>query len=144
MKILFLDVDGVLNGAHTKEREPGGCIGVTQDRCERLRRVLRETKARVVVSSTWRKHAKSMVYLWNELGPDARKAYLGSTPLLGGTRGEEIAMWLRLNEHWGVKRFAIVDDDTDMDPVSDYLVKTETYVGIADEHADKLIVMLNG
>ncbi len=61
MRIVFLDIDGVLNRKATRERLDG-FIGIDAVLARRLQAILRRAGAQVVLSSTWR--------LW----PDTRKA----------------------------------------------------------------------
>ena len=55
MRVIFLDVDGVLNYAYTKEFAPGGCIGVAQEPLEALAELVKRTEATVVLTSTWKR-----------------------------------------------------------------------------------------
>jgi hypothetical protein len=71
----------------------------------------------------------------------------GSTKRLSGDayngRGSEIAEWL--SRHPEVDRYAIVDDDSDMLPEQvPFFVQTSFETGMTDEHAAKLIEVLNG
>src|ERR1041385_4514174 len=79
--VLFLDVDGVLNGWHTKEK-CCGYTGVEQEKCERIRRIIRETDAAIVLASTWRKNPKMLPYLWENLGAEVKARHVGDTPVL--------------------------------------------------------------
>src|SRR4051812_18579144 len=95
MKILFLDVDGVLNRVGTKERCPNGCIGVEPDLCARLERVVSSTGCSIVLSSTWRLHPDILPYLWNRVGDTVASCYIGDTPsAMGGGRSREVRDYL--------------------------------------------------
>jgi hypothetical protein len=53
LKLLFLDIDGVLNAR--EELDPDvNCGTFHRDKVDRLNRVLRKTGAKIVVSSAWR------------------------------------------------------------------------------------------
>jgi hypothetical protein len=66
---------------------------------------------------------------------------IDKTPfLLGDHRGREIDKWLKL--HPEVKSFVIVDDDSDLDPLSDRHVLTSRGDGLSEGDADKAIEML--
>lgn len=55
MKVLFLDVDGVLNShTHRGQERPGSMMGMAQEHVDELARVVRDTRCQIVVSSTWR------------------------------------------------------------------------------------------
>ena len=148
MNVLFLDVDGVLNCYTTKERYQG-VFGVEQSKCERIRRIVRETSASIVLCSTWRKHPRLLPYLWENLGPEVKDRYIGDTPALyrdegfgeALPRGKEIAAWLAANPE--VERFVILDDDPDMLHLMPHLVQTDLRSGITDKLADEVIRRLN-
>lgn len=152
MRVLFLDFDGVLNHEGTYQpAQPGGLIVLVTSETERLdsacvarvNRIVRETGARVVVSSTWR-HEYDRAQLQGHL---TRHGFEGDvfdvTPILSGRpRGLEICAWLE--EHPYVEAFAILDDNGDMGPVVDRLVQTSFAHGLQDEHVDRVIALLNG
>lgn len=158
MKILFLDVDGVLNCATTKERTPDGYIGVCREKAAILRRIIAETGARIVLSSEWRRRQDNIDHLFDVLGDAMKAAHFGNTPRIeerteGGIwmskcRGDEIHAWL--NERLWIggratpESFVILDDRGDMEPHMDRLVQTSYNVGLTDEIADRVIAMLNG
>lgn len=60
MKVIFLDIDGVLNYTkwYTNERNPGNLHGQEGDLdplcVDRIIRICEETGAKVVISSDWR------------------------------------------------------------------------------------------
>lgn len=167
---IFLDVDGVLNSAEMLMRIPGSFDRsdwvhmLDQAPCDRLERVLVATGAKIVLSSSWRHHwnAARMTVLLQRRGVKSADV-IDVTPnsvLVNncrrpknrcienlssgggfGVRGHEIQRWLTL--HPEVARFAIVDDDSDMAHLSDRLVLTTWAEGMLDEHADRLIELLN-
>ena len=108
MKILFLDIDGVLNCSRTTERWQG-LVGIDAKLAARLSKLQQETGAGVVVSSTWRLSRN-----WRSaLRRNGVTGIIGKTPdLPGHSRGEEIDAWLR--EHPFVRTYAILDDAADM------------------------------
>ena len=67
-KIIFLDIDGVLNSMELFDKleesniEPFMGIDVDEDNLEQLRYIVEKTGAQIVLSSSWR-HA------WHEKGP---------------------------------------------------------------------------
>ena len=54
MRKVYLDIDGVLNYCRTESRAPCGCIGVDNDKIERLRNIVDATGAKIVLCSTWK------------------------------------------------------------------------------------------
>ena len=111
-KIIFLDIDGVLNckDDYSRARHRSDIINPLFKR--RLKRVINETKAQVVVSSTWR-----IIHTQEELNKYLGLKIIGVTPRNeDGIRGLEILQWLeqaRINsqapDHW------IVIDDEEYD-----------------------------
>jgi len=153
MKVIFLDIDGVLATRKTRYN----CFD--NDCVVRLEQILRKTDARIVLSSTWRKQKMGEVHLAIYNGymrPNSDlpsqendlllKRLIGRTPITSGdSRGEEIDEWLNSNRHvFGVDRFIIIDDDTDMEPYMDRLVRTDTSLGLSDENVGEAIRMLEG
>lgn len=104
----------------------------------RLERVLVQTNAVLVLSSTWRliNTLEQVTDFLQRRGVPSVK-FIGKTPTLSGYRGKEIQAWLK--DHPEVTRFAIVDDDSDMDPFMDRLVKTRWDTGLLDEHVEELV-----
>lgn len=159
MKTLFLDIDGVLNNVSVFKDRRFGPLPIDHDCVERLHRIVREAHCQIVLSSSWRgmecqerKLTGDMVfevYMSGALGDDPVDVRHedGSTVRLWGNdyngRGSEIAEWL--SRHPEVTRYAIVDDDSDMLPEQmPFFVQTSFETGMTDEHAAKLIEILNG
>lgn len=157
-RILFLDIDGVLNSHAFFDSRGPRLDGqdmfdrhIDEAALMRLNYVLRQTDAHVVISSTWRElHTL----------PDLRRGLkrrgfagriIGKTPCLERRlrkfslyepvpRGLEIARWLK--RHPPVDSFAIVDDDSDMAHLAHRFVQTDMRVGLTDADADALITLL--
>ncbi len=150
MKVLFLDIDGVL-ATLAWMRSIGAlwdCAPIEQidpTLCARLERVLSRTGAVIVVSSGWRCDADTPTdvieaILRSRGAPSAR--VIGSTPdpWTGSMRGHEIQRWL--DAHPEVTRFAIVDDEGGMLHLAPMLLKTTLEHGLLDEHVERLVDML--
>ena len=87
MKIIFLDVDGVLNNATTTEQKHG-ITGIDHRLVPVLKRLLDESQAKVVISSTWRLFKSKrieIVRLIKQLGHET----IGVTPRLFADRDWE-------------------------------------------------------
>ena len=54
MKVIFLDIDGVLNNEYSKTRAPSGVIGIDGDKVKRLRKIVESTGAKLVLTSSWK------------------------------------------------------------------------------------------
>jgi hypothetical protein len=106
MKIIFLDIDGVLNCDKTPNPRKFPYV-VDRKLLQRLDGLLERTKARVVLSSSWRCDpvgilaAKYWGVPFTDVCPDRPRS----------PRGKEIRKWLAA--HPKVTRFAIIDDEDD-------------------------------
>jgi hypothetical protein len=116
VKVLFLDIDGVLNSLRSALVHKGFPFNF-KDHRDRfdwiavglIRRVCIESGAQIVLSSTWRTQ-----YTYDEVARELDLPIVGATPKLNGPRGLEINAWL--SEHSEVESYVIVDDNADMLP----------------------------
>lgn len=148
MKVVFLDVDGVLNSddwAWDLFNKYGVQVYreniLYEPALLQLRRIINETDAKIVISSSWRKipSAYNDLKMWlNKYG----MAIYDKTPYVGKTRGHDISAWLK--KHSGIDEYVILDDDSDMDDQFDHFVMTNYFVGLTKENADECIKRLNG
>lgn len=162
MKVIFLDVDGVLNSDETcfyfrlnninmngyggffkEEDEPinaNVCWG--QELVDNLRDIVEATGAEIVISSTWRiTHSVSAfikmfeVYGWNNA------PVIDKTIRLHKQRGYEIQDYLKNNPN--IEKYVILDDSSDM--LEEQLinfVKTDAKRGLSTKDKDKAIKIL--
>ena len=132
-KVIFLDVDGVLNnGTWAIEMFDKG-IRVYHDdllfepSLEQLRRILDSTGAVIVVSSSWRQIPVAYLHLQEWLEKFGMEIY-DKTPYVGGERGDDITAWF--NRHPGDWKYVILDDDDDMGVHMPHLVRTSFDKGL--------------
>jgi hypothetical protein len=126
MKVIFLDIDGVLNTFATRRRN--GIDDIDPSRLEMLHQLVDDTGAKVVLSSTWR-----TMHTIEDMSQRLRLQLIGYTPYLSGSpRGEEIDRWFYDNEH--VDSFVILDDRNDMEPHRGRLVQTKETQGLTWRH----------
>ena len=143
MKIIFLDVDGVLNTANLIETMGINAIG--DHFLERLDKIISETGAEIVLSSTWRLIPNAKNVLEDKLSSKGM-FLLDSTVELRKNfspepRSKEIAEWLI--RHPEVEKFAIIDDGEDAGtyfPSSFFLTTFEE--GLTEEITDQIICHL--
>ena len=161
-KVIFLDVDGVLNCSTSKsscyDAVCGVITGIDSDKVKRLAKIVEATGAEIVLSSDWKdgwskyytsskpSHAK---YLDNHLYKKGRLTIKDKTPNTNkGSwfRGEEILAYLR--SHQDVESYVILDDtlfeDFSIKEISEHLVLTEYKVGLTDDDVEKAIRILRG
>ncbi len=151
MKVIFLDIDGVLVNhkslARAKKENATGKTRLWSSMIDPyamglLNRIVEETGALVVVSSVWRygRGRTELQEILNDAGFEGR--VLGVTPRMPEhERGDEIAEWLKSSLR-KVESFVILDDDSDMADLKDKLVQTSMETGMLDEHAEKAIRLL--
>lgn len=115
LKILFLDIDGVLNSTRTCVAFGGYPIELEhinafdQVAIRLIQRLCDAADVKVVLSSAWRLH-----YPYAQVARALGLPIIDKTPYLIGPRGMEINAWL--SEHPLVEQYAILDDDADMLP----------------------------
>jgi len=108
MKVLFLDIDGVVNCATTMQRHCG-FIGIDPYMAFIVGKIQLDTGCEVVLSSTWRLDEKSRAEVRKQV-----VKFIDCTPsnYPGTQRGDEIQAWL--DAHPEVTKYAILDDNSDM------------------------------
>ena len=155
MKILFLDIDGVLNSrAYDRKRNWNEQTDIDETRLPLIKEIIDATDANIVLSSTWRKH-------WNKDSNrcDVDGRYINrtfakfglsiydKTPDLGVTalRREEISKWLKETEQ-DIESFVIIDDyRVRLGNLSEHFVKTDPNfrMGIEKDQVEEAIKILN-
>ena len=153
MKVIFLDIDGVLNSA-AYQAEWGGDppSNVDETRMPLLCRVLEETGAVIVLSSSWRRlwHPDPALRApgWKAVGESFARfgvEVFDRTPdYAGNNRDREVRDWLTV--HGGeVESFVILDDyGYGWGDLSDRLVRTDMRKGrgLMESHVQKAIALL--
>lgn len=162
MKILFLDIDGVLNSMDNeysrlylwklgleKSRDEYGDL--FDERCVRwLKYIIDKTGCKIVISSTWRKSgllAMQDMWKYRKLPGEV----IDITPLTVDSklftkyyseiadRGYEIQQWLEENDEY---IYCIVDDEYDMLEHQNF-VQTNKKFGLDYQSAKDIIRILN-
>ena len=139
MKVLFLDIDGVVNCLKTKTRHRG-FIGIDPRMARIVRNIAQAVPdLKVVLSSSWRCVQESRAEVERSVVPcfDVTPEFDAEDDV----RGYEIQAWLEL--HPGVERYAILDDDCDMlEHQMPNFFRTSFEIGITQELADKVVAHL--
>lgn len=136
MKILFLDIDGVVNCRNNFSNR--GFTGIDPYMAFLVGKIVLDTGCKVVLSSSWRHHERGK--------EEIKKQVVDFIDITGnccsGIRGVEIHNWLK--EHKEVERYAILDDEGDMLLwQKDNFFKTSFETGITPEIAEAVIKHLN-
>lgn len=143
MKVLFLDVDGVLNLFPNPARN--GVFNKTQ--CVNLQMLLNKVPdLKIVVSSSWRTFGlEAMRDILKSNGIDPRRVLdvtgHEKSPDNKDHRGFQVYNWLK--KHPNVKSFAIVDDENDFGSLRTHLLRTNRYLGLTQANVEKLMEMLD-
>lgn len=153
-KILFLDIDGVLNSARYQRIRTDTDGNIDKTRLPLLKKIIDETDAEIILSSTWRLHWDSDEKLCDPVGKELNVLFaeyglfiMDKTPVLEWSylRADEIAEWLKLHEgEYG--NFVILDDTfSGWCDLQNYLVKTDFLIGrgLEEKHVQKAIDILN-
>ena len=164
-KILFLDIDGVLNTkwwyTQMDRKTLRDKYGYAFDprAVANLKRIVEETGADIVLSSSWKCMGLSQVQeMWSVRKLPGK--IIGITPNSGNDetlfdadtdstdrfriRGEEIKEWLTKHGK-RISHYAIIDDmDNMLSEQQSHFVQTNPEFGITEEDADNAVKILNG
>ena len=142
MKVIFLDIDGVLNCQYMHQdtsdeiiKTPGGKL--SKRRINLTNELIDKTDAKIVISSTWRVDDGVDGYL---VDAGLKADIIGKTPVFNdrfSLRGNEIHAWIVENEkligkpYHDYHSFVILDDDSDMLLWHrENYFQTDTYTGL--------------
>ena len=169
-KVIFLDVDGVLNSSRTLYES----ISLEDDLILNLKEIVNKTKAKIILSSSWRLSTEAVAMLIDKLDKfglaisgmtydgvdldwlekyefDVTKKYLDTKfdydenrqIKITHDRGAEIFKWLHDHDDCA---YVILDDEIeDIKPYFNepVIVKTSYKTGLAKEDVKKAIQILN-
>lgn len=153
MKYLFLDIDGVLNSQDYYERRfndwgytPPRYSEIDPIKLKLLRKIVKDTDCKVILSSTWRKSKDWVGDLTNNGFGKVEDMIIDRTPSIpreGGVRsmerGYEVDHYVK--EH-NILKYAILDDDRDFLPEQP-LFGTTWETGLTEDIAQQVIKHLN-
>ena len=151
-KIIFLDFDGVLNTEYYQgllqfqgkqwQDEHGAFFDPRAVR--QLKRVIDTTGADIVVESSWKYLGlEAMQELWRVRNLPGRVIDITPSLTNNKNKGEGIAAWL--SEYaMPDARYVIIDDEyVVLDSQIPYLIWTNPYEGLTEDHADRAMLILN-
>ena len=136
MRVIFLDLDGVLNCSKTHNPRKLPYV-IDPKLLRRFGRLLERTRAKVVLSSTWRYDPAG---LFSAKRQGIR--FIGTTPdMPRKPRRNEILAWLK--GHPKVARYVVIDDDDDeLDELP--LFQPSATTGLTDDIVKGVVDYLNG
>jgi hypothetical protein len=158
MKIIFLDIDGVLNSEVFLRENPNEAID--RNNVSILKKIIDKTGAVIVMSSAWRlwfddnmmpKEGYSQ-YLYDTLcdfsiklfgkTPDLSTEEIRANKTFSHVKAKEIIAWLKENQ--GIDNYVVIDDlDLRNDEINTHLVRINGHIGITEEDAMSIIDMIN-
>lgn len=157
MKVIFLDIDGVMNCENWITSIPkqdvlrlrsinGYNVGSIFYPLSVLvlNEVIEETGAKIVISSCWRADFSYNVDNARDLFKlnGVKGDIIDFTPSINSIRGEEIQAWL--DSHNDIESIVIIDDETyDIRELRKYTVKTSWRDGLRMRNKSKILKMLN-
>ena len=153
MNVIFLDIDGVLNSwqyDHLYRSVNDG--NVDETRLPLLKHLVEQTNAKIILSSSWRKHWNKDASLCDPVGLELENLFsqyqlsiFDKTPELpNNDREEEIMMWL--NQNQSVTHFVVIDDMRfGWSDLQEHLVNTNYRIGrgLEESHIHEAIRILN-
>ena len=153
MRVIFLDIDGVLNSeewdkyvqSFTYGARFNSCYLLSQEMILRLQNVVFQTNAEIVLTSSWRTDVQALNALTKQLS--LYHLCLRDTTLYStyNTRADDIHEWLR--SHPDVRSYVIVDDYDDGfsndEVLVAHFVQTNYFQGLTSEEAEKIVEILS-
>lgn len=158
MRVIFLDVDGVLNCNSTRQKIPfTEFLGIEDNKVDLLSRLVKECGAVVVLSSSWKrgwdrdafKCEDYGTYLDLKLGQYGVHIYDKTPDSAGWNRGHEIAEWMeKISLVENIEGYVILDDEYFADfkeyNLGAHLVRTSWKDGLQKKHIKRAKDILMG
>lgn len=158
MKVIFLDIDGVLNSEEFLRNNQNEMID--RNNVNILKNVIDKTGAVVVMSSGWRLwfddnmmprdgYSQCLYDILLEFDikvfdktPDFSTEEIRINKTFSKVKAKEIIAWL--SEHETVDKYVVLDDlNLNNEEVNSHLVRTNAQVGITEDDAMRVIEMIN-
>lgn len=151
MKVIFLDIDGILNYR--------GSEFIDTECFNNLKHIINKTNAKIVMISTWRvcmddEYMRNYIQYQNSTLLEYKKLFLkvfsgnmrwlDIAPDLNEHRSDEIKLWL--HQHPEVTSFVVIDDfnvEYDVNFPNNWVRPSYYYRGLTKELANRAIEILN-
>lgn len=164
MKVIFLDIDGVMNMYGSSCRtfmKPYG-QHIEPHLVQRLNYIIEKTNAKIVISSSWRSDMEDLEKQLKEQGFKYWTHVIGKTCqpqvknenipyprnrdcFLYNDRGEQINKWLQ-DTNFNIEKYIVVDDEvSDIRPHinSKHIFQTDAEEGLLNKDALHIVRMVN-
>jgi hypothetical protein len=158
MKVIFLDIDGVLNSEEFLKNNQGEAID--RMNVSILKDIINKTGALIVMSSAWRLwfddnmmpkegYSQCLHDILREFDikifgktPDYSTEEIRTSRTFSHVKAKEIIAWL--NENQGVEKYVVIDDlDLKNEEINAHLVRTNGQVGITEKDAMRVVDMIS-
>lgn len=161
-KVVFLDIDGVLNSNFWNEnhqREISDGTLIDESKIKILCKLIKDTNAQIILHSGWkywfdaelkplRKEAENLKTLLEKEGlkvsgvtPDHATEEIRKTKKFSLVKAEEILAWLKKHEE--IDRWVVLDDlDLHNAEIAKHQVKTDQTIGLTIEDVEKAEMIL--
>lgn len=152
MRVIFLDIDGVLNSEEWDRYVQSFTYGarfnsgylLSQEMILRLQNVVFQTNAEIVLTSSWRANERAMDALRRQLSLYHLSIRDSTVSYAYGNRADEVKLWIE--SHSNVTSYAIVDDYDDGfsndEVLVTHFVQTTFAQGLTSEKAEKIVEIL--
>lgn len=143
MKVIFLDFNGVLD-TNIKMNE------INYDNLQRLKRIVMETGAKIVISSSI-KNSYYMTGVYSQMLQMVLYRLISEGfDIVGMTKyleNRELEIATYLMEHKDIENYCIIDDDYDMESMKEHMVKLPNQIengqmGLDEYHTEMAINIL--
>ena len=138
MKVIFLDIDGVMN-SQDWYNEHLGEGDIDYNAVKLLKLYIETHDLYIVITSSWRELTlkQTLQVLGETAMVDIVDRIIGQTPhCFDGNRGKEIDMWLA--DRPEVDEFYIIDDEDFDIHQKEHLIKTDYMHGLTQEDLNKM------
>lgn len=143
MKIIFLDIDGVMvTSRHLVQSNRYFGHEFDPECVRNLKEILERTTVDIVISSSWR-DGRTLNQLQSIFELNGITRIIGMTPIIeGAIRGREIQEYIDTNEKSEIEQFVILDDEEEMGDLRKYLIETDFRTGLTSQIKDEVISRL--
>ncbi len=150
-KIIYLDIDGVLNSddfakfcLEEEGFDPFDVDALDPRAIKNLKYIVEETGAQIVLSSSWRWEDVAKTAVRTQL-KDFGLIFIDTTTMkINRCKSRTMEIETHLEEHPEIKRYVILDDTDIEPPLERYQIKTIFKTGLTRKDAEKAIKILNG
>ena len=158
MKVIFLDIDGVLNSEEFFKNNQSEAID--RSNAKILKSIIDKTGAAIVMSSGWRlwfddnmmpknRYSQCLFDILCEFNiklfgktPDFSTEEIRTKKTFSHVKAKEIIAWL--SEHETVEKYVVLDDfNLNNEEINSHLVRTNAQIGITEDDAKRVIDMIN-